>query len=370
MYLTGIVAVKLDLIFEDVTIHKRRLLAISILLASTFSWFFAFDFIIQTRILGSSDWLSLNLIESAIFLAITIIAMLFGSLISEKVNRRNLLAATIILGIALAPLLLIAEGTWLKFLILSFLGFSLGLGIPSCLAYLAESTTVNERGRVSGISIAISFVLIFAGVAAILLLGFSALAILILCIIRLSGFIGLLIDRCEKVERKPASWRSILMFRNFLLYILPWLMISVADGLKALIYGNFTSLPNFAEVDNFGYYFRYVCVGVFGLFAGVIADRFGRRQPIIIGTVLMGVSYTFLSFISSTSLIPSDFWSGMEFSVYILYSRFRRYCLYRSQRKILRSWGCYSFNGNGLLILIISSFRNTRISIPNAVPIP
>jgi len=49
---------------------------------------------------------------------------------------------------------------------------------------------------------------------------------------------------------------------------------------------------------------RYVFIAVFGLAAGVMADRFGRKRPIIIGLIVLGVAFAMLGFsLSHTSVI-------------------------------------------------------------------
>ena len=41
---------------------------------------------------------------------------------------------------------------------------------------------------------------------------------------------------------------------------------------------------------------RYVFIAVFGLAAGFMADRFGRKQPIILGLATFGIGYLLLGF--------------------------------------------------------------------------
>jgi len=45
---------------------------------------------------------------------------------------------------------------------------------------------------------------------------------------------------------------------------------------------------------------RYVSIAVFVLVSGVAADRFGRKQPIIIGLIMSGLSFALLDFFGIT----------------------------------------------------------------------
>ncbi len=49
-----------------------------------------------------------------------------------------------------------------------------------------------------------------------------------------------------------------------------------------------------------GTVFRYVFIAIFGFVWGVVADRVGRKQPIIIGLIILGVSFALLGFAMST----------------------------------------------------------------------
>ena len=135
---------------------------------------------------------------------------------------------------AIATLLLTTvsiNGMLANALLAFFLGVSIGVGLPSCLSYFADSTSVENRGLVGGIIwSAVGFaVLIFAFV--ISMLGLWE-AIVVLTTWRLSGgFSFLFLTRQHKklgVQKSP-SYLELIRKRAILLYLFPWVMFSIIN---------------------------------------------------------------------------------------------------------------------------------------------
>ena len=90
-------------------------------------------------------------------------------------------------------------------------GVSFGLGFPSSLAFLADSTTVEERARVSGVVILTTFTSIILLIGIVQRLGFTE-SLFIYIILRATSFFALLIDPCERVACKERKWMAVLIF--------------------------------------------------------------------------------------------------------------------------------------------------------------
>ncbi len=140
--------------FLKFSISKESLKAFTLLL-NAFVWFFMASIIIIPTILNGSniDPIEKILVWTGYYLAI-IVSSLVGSVISSKISRFTLIYSWIILGVVISPVpLLFNNFTILNLLtICILLGASLGFGMPSCLAYFAESTTIDNRGKTSGIT--------------------------------------------------------------------------------------------------------------------------------------------------------------------------------------------------------------------------
>ena len=89
----------------------------------------------------------------------------------------------------------------------------------SCQAFLADSTTPEERGRVAGLAILASFVLVILSFLVVLVLRLESTGILLASVgIKSIGFLSFILDPIDKKENKARSWRSILNCKNFRLY--------------------------------------------------------------------------------------------------------------------------------------------------------
>ncbi len=195
-----------------------------------------------------------------------------------------------------------AQRTIFEFICL-LLGTSLGLGLPSSMAIVADYTVVEERGRVSGIIILATFIIAFASMAIIRIFSLAAVGIaLLFAVLRSSSFLALAIDKCERLipSAKEKIHLSVTANREFLFYIFPWVMFSIASSLALNVIPPQIYAAELVPLT----ILRYVFIALFGLAAGVIADRFGRKHIIIIGLIVLGVAFAMLGFsLSNTGVI-------------------------------------------------------------------
>ncbi|TRO49463.1 MFS transporter [Candidatus Bathyarchaeota archaeon] len=219
-----------------------------------------------------------------------------------RLSRRKMLISSIFLGTISTIMIAFAQETILEFVCL-LLGASLGLGLPSSMAIAADYTVVEERGRVSGTIILTTFIIAFASIAIIWIFSLAAVGIaLLLAVLRSSSFLALAIDKCERLipSVKKKIHLPVTANREFLFYIFPWVMFSIASSLAWNVIPPQTYAAELVPLT----ILRYVFIALFGLVAGVIADRFGRKYIIIIGLIVLGVAFAMLGFsLSNTGVI-------------------------------------------------------------------
>lgn len=297
-------------------------MAITILVASSLSWSFFVLFSFENIFISVVSNKFLVYVGQALFLGFGAISAIIGSLISERVSRRKFLWFWITLGtIASASILAFSETDFI-WVSSSLLGISLGLGYPSFTAALGDCTEIEERARVSGLIIFVTFVIVISSAALVSNLNLGLPGVVLVSIfLRLSSSFGLILESCDREdEGERKTWLEVLTHKDFSRYLFPWLMFNIAVGLTTFI---FLGLP--AEYDaaySSGNLMHYLGAGIGAIIAGFVADRFGRKQPIIVGMVMLGVSFGLLGLFTTpislfTYLTISGFAWGFLIVVYL-----------------------------------------------------
>jgi len=266
-------------------ITRKKFLAIILLFSTSFAWFYVFynffdDLMIPT-ISVNTIWYDVSVL---LFFVFTIISAFIGSFIAERVNRRKFLFFWIIFGILVIlpiPFISVEE---LFPVFGALVGFSFGLGFPSCMAFIAESTNPEERGRVSGTAILVSFFLAMTFFILLPSLSLGTIGILVVLIgIKSITLLSFLLDPIDRATGEPKRWRFIFAYKDFDYYVLAFIIFSVAAGLANIVVGSLYSDPAYQQVSNLAQAIRFVGVGIFGLIAGIMADRIGRKKLILFG---------------------------------------------------------------------------------------
>jgi len=199
-----------------------------------------------------------------------------------------------IIGAVVSAMMIISEINNVVYIWLMpfLLGMSLGLGFPSCLAYFGDFGVGESRGALGGI------VWFVSGIC-MLLLGLLAsissftTAVLIFAAWRGIGLVLFLLVKPDQIRKETvvdASYKSILVDRSFLLYLIPWTMFCLVNFLEIpitnILFG--TDIAYFVPVAEFG------IGGVIALIGGWIADSVGRKRVIISGFIMLGIGYAVL----------------------------------------------------------------------------
>jgi MFS family permease len=228
------------------------------------------------------------------------LAAIVGTMLFRR-SRVTWLSLWMLFGAVMTALLPVSLGNNLSmdFLVSLVFGFSTGVGFPSCLAYFADATDVENRGTYGGIT----WGAIGLSVLALVLVtsnfvpaqSFEALALW-----RLLGFIAFLpVSRDERKAnsaKHTPSYRYILGRRDMMLYLLPWILFSLVNFTEAPILKNSFG-DNAAQLAAF---VEVAISGVFAVVGGFLADIVGRKRIAIMGFVLLGLEYAFLSIFSTT----------------------------------------------------------------------
>lgn len=176
------------------------------------------------------------------------------------------------------------------------LGMSIGMGLPSALAYFADTTAVENRGTYGGLVwLPVGFGILTLAFALYSLNLFWAL--FILAIWRASGgvlFFGLSKLRGKQtLEMKKPSYGTILRRRDLMLYLIPWIMFSLVNFSEYPILGKVLG-----EFQLMAGSIEFAISGVSALIGGVLSDLVGRKRIVITGFVILGIEYAILSLFS------------------------------------------------------------------------
>jgi MFS family permease len=277
-----------------------RATAPSILIVlNTFVWYIL-TYTVFSEILNGLNLLGTEKIVlfTVYYVAAAVTAILGSKLFSRA--RTKSLHVWLFMG-AIATFFLIfvsSSGILVVALLAFFFGASVGIGLPSCLSYFADSTVVENRGFIGGI--------IWSGVGFTVLL-FAFLAnmlgqletILALTVWRLLGSVGFLVLNKEHKNRavtKAPSYLELIRTRGILLYLFPWVMFSIINFAETPLVERVFGEEVFPFIQLVGFVF----IGIFATVGGAIADFAGRKRVVIAGFVMLGIEYAALSAFSNS----------------------------------------------------------------------
>jgi MFS family permease len=279
---------------------KKKFIAVMLLFFPAFAWFYLFDaclfYVIKN---ATADTFWIYIAKGLFYIAIASSAVI-GSIIVEKWKRRQFLICWIFLGLIATLLFAVFHGLVSSLLLIFFTGFSFGIGFPTSMAFLADCTEIEERARVSGAAILMTFLAIILAITVTELLHLDFIGTLFMCfILRATGFFAILIDPCEQVMCKERSWTAVLTTNGFWLYFVSWLMFNLAGSLF-----NLFELPSFSEsgmatIRRLEEPLMFLGVVFSALISGFASDRFGRKKTIMFGLSILGLSYGFFRIATS-----------------------------------------------------------------------
>jgi len=298
-----------------------------ILLLNTFVWYLLIYFTLTT-IFAKPEFGSQSIDLFAVYFLGMAIAAIAGSQIPVR-YRLNLLNIWLLLGVLATFCLTVLSSNdlLLNSLIITFLGVSIGLGLPSCLSYFANKASIEKRGLIGGA------IWSLVGIS-VLILGLVAsttgafFVIIILGIWRLAGSMSFIflnqkpeIIQVQGSRGQTISFLTLIRKKEILLFLLPWVMFTVINFAEKPMLQHFFGVNQYSIVE----FAEFAFIGIFAFVGGLLADIGGRKRVIIAGFVMLGFEYAILSVFSSsinTILISYVFMTldgvtwGLLFSVF------------------------------------------------------
>jgi len=274
-------------------IVQKDIFIVFTLLVNAVAWYFMTLMIIDSilSILNVSH--AQNIIIWAAYHVAIIGSGIVGSILSKEIDRLQFIYLWIILGVVTSSLpALLSDFTVLHVLIIGILlGASLGLGMPSCLAYFADCTHVENRGLTSGI------ILLITNLSAaffVILFGMFNLTVnlIIFVVWRASALITFFLKPEQRIvseRKKNPSFTSILHDKSFVLYFIAWLMFCLIDRFETPIQKNFLG-----DSYNLILIVGPLLGSLSAFVGGLLADRIGRKRIVLYGFVSMGIAYALI----------------------------------------------------------------------------
>ena len=307
------------------TLIKRSSLANIFLISGTLAWFFLIQINISDSYASYTSNPFLKYVDPLLFYIFAGTSGIGVTLLSRKIKNRLFLFFWIFLGESCTALLPVFQDTEIVPFLSSILGLSVGLGLPSSEAFLSDDTKIEERGKIAGLSIFASFglaiLVIFLGE---ILFGNNLNNTLFLfALVRAVSFGSIFLNEYDWKNKEKSDIESSenQNIKNFILYIIPWLMF-VLVGMLAW---NLIPLDMIeSDAGLIGQISRFICIAFFGLFSGYIADWYGRKYPLFIGLIVLGFGFAILGFFEITGptlityLTASGISWGVFFSIYLV----------------------------------------------------
>ena len=204
-----------------VKIPSRNSASSFVLLFSSLVWYFMILSLLESTFPNETVlWLA--------YFATILISSFAAPYFVNALGRAKWLYLWTSLGVAVSFLsfLLVQISNQLSLLVFYLLGLSFGIGMPSCLTYFVNSTTLENRGRKGGIAFLFTIILMPI-IVALFRESFSATSLFIaLGIWRLTWLLVLLwlkIPKEEIEEKTKVTFKKVIQDRSFVFYLIPWL---------------------------------------------------------------------------------------------------------------------------------------------------
>ncbi len=266
------------------------------LLANSISWF-SLTMLVIGDIVGTLPFNEILLISGSYFGGIIASAAFGATILNHKLRGKIFLLSWVLFGVVTCLLFSLEKTTSLPSLTAMslVLGVSVGLGIPTCFSFFADQTKAENRGRIGAIMFFI--VQLFS---ALILFSIGNTGInyqfLILAVWRFLGVSAIIFYKPlpKLSEERVTLIKSIVKERMFILYFLPWLLLALVNFTEAPIVQAYFGPVLF----NLSVIATALISSLSAFLGGALCDLKGRKISGILGFVLLGLGYAFLSFLT------------------------------------------------------------------------
>jgi MFS family permease len=283
-------------------VFTRPALVSMFLLINAFVWYSYATVVLQKSIAALDlDFLPNMIVWSTHFVAMVLSALLGVHLIKKLGGRTRFLVIWVLVGTvaSLAPLAFGATNIFNAIALCLIFGFTLGFGMPNCMGYFTSQVPIENRGRIGGLVILCTGL----GTAGLDLLGINGFAELTITLViwRATALVvAAFANPGKKLEDRSGmpSYRAVVSQRPFILYFIPWVMFALLYFLTGPVEQNAVAPSVFSDLQ----LLQSVFSAPSALLGGVFMDLVGRKRLAITGFVMLGLSYSILSFFNNTSV--------------------------------------------------------------------
>jgi MFS family permease len=277
------------------------------LLINSVTWFSLTWFVVE-GLIGTAPFDTILLVSSSYFGALLVSAIIGATFLKKKLRGKTSLLAWVSLGAlvcAVAPTMAPGSSSVNLALVSIPLGGLAGLGIPTCLAFFSENSKSNNRGR-NG---AVVFFIIQA-ITAALYVSINTTTIdtnaiqnqfMILAAWRLIGVASVffIAPKAEATEERKTRLTGIVRERTFFLYFVPWFLLVIVNFIEEpLIEHNFGT-AGFIPYSDYTIA-TILIISIAAFLGGVLCDYRGRKVSSILGFVMLGLGFAFLTLLPGT----------------------------------------------------------------------
>ena len=268
------------------------------LLINSITWFSLTWFVVQ-GLLTNASFNHILLVSFSYFGALIVSAIIGATVLNKKLREKTWLLTWILLGTvtcSVAPLVAPGASVMNLFLVSVPLGALAGLGIPTCLAFFSRNSKAKNRGRNSAVVFFAIQALIAAFYMAINLVSVDT-QFLVLSAWRLVGVASVffLVPSVEvTAEEQKTQLIGIIRDRTFYLYFVPWFLFAIVNFIEEPLLEYHFSTPVFVPYDLYTLA-TFLITSLAAFLGGVLCDFKGRKVSSILGFVMLGLGFAFLS---------------------------------------------------------------------------
>lgn len=169
------------------------------------------------------------------------------------------------------------------------MGVSLGIGLPSCLAYFTLSIPIEKRGKAGGTLLMFTFICtpLVVTLMSWLDFGMSSIVFFLWRGWSLPFVFKASFKSFEEIPRRGESnFFTVVKNRQLYLYFIAWLMFSFVDGFGSLFLED--HLENYLGIL---IVVEPIIAGLSALGAGIVSDWTGRKRVLLFGFISLGLAY-------------------------------------------------------------------------------
>lgn len=206
------------------------------------------------------------------------------------------------------------------FVLLAVLAAIFSVGLLAYTAYLFSMTLPEERGRVVGIMVFISHLIVPAFLYLITTINPEYAIFVYIFLGVITMMIRFLKSRGPVIMTTEVS-STIRSYdkTTFILYLIPWLIFCSINWTSGTIITAYLS-RQFVEIAFITYVSKYLAASFGALLAGLFADWIGRRAALILGVIPYGVSTSFAGLAGnvSTAFLLMQITTGFGWGIFLV----------------------------------------------------